>query len=592
MYCKYLSKGGEACSKVANEDGKYCTYHAERNKISKFHNNRESVIRKNWAILMEEIQTEKPKTSLAQMLEYLEYLCSTEGIYFSRDFSIDWYYSNMSSEGHPVEIVKEKKWVSFFHRYPYKKILENGFPKSDKEIIEEYIIKNPSATAKEISLNTKIKVNEIYQISKRHKFPISKQRDNELEISHEIRLNPQITEDEIKDKLDLDKFEIERVKTSLNIEFAREKTLVSFTSDHDENRIRKNLSFLYSLLSDLRETKLLNESQEELLIVLFKEDGDIDSISKLFKIENKRILSRLNTMSKQSSKLRDIIDKVKLGNSSFTTNSTDFVSEVHEPSFNELHDGPKYETDENFSYDFDHPFVRSIDLAKMAKFISFDYLRKYGYRYLPRNELVYLIRQEYPVIFAYYQKYYGKKHFDNLQFFRPEKPPKYSIDFISQHYTLQGEKSFSFDRSANDFLFSCLIKLKTEIYGYDSKEQFNPRMEGIYKSQFIIGEGYIKEKINLFSKQISDPYCCEKCGHYGEKSLLVLERQNMANCVPCKQGEDFLHSRVKLDNIELQRKMCPNCNLVVKGLKEIEEKFGFRNIGKKTIPQSWCRDCR
>ena len=46
-----------------------------------------------------------------------------------------------------LKIVKEKKWVSFFHRYPYKKILENGFPKSDKEIIEEYIIKNPSATA-------------------------------------------------------------------------------------------------------------------------------------------------------------------------------------------------------------------------------------------------------------------------------------------------------------------------------------------------------------------------------------------------------------------------------------------------------------
>ena len=132
MYCKHLSNGVEACSKVANEDGKYCTYHSERNKISQFHNNREKVIRKNWEIVMEEIQTEKPKTSLAQMLEYLEYLCSTERIYFSREFAIDWYYTNMASEGHPVKIVKNNKYVSFFHRYPYKKILKHGFPKSDK----------------------------------------------------------------------------------------------------------------------------------------------------------------------------------------------------------------------------------------------------------------------------------------------------------------------------------------------------------------------------------------------------------------------------------------------------------------------------
>ena len=304
MYCKYLSKGGEACSKIANDDGKYCIYHAERNKVNVFQENREKIIRKNWNAVMQEIQTEKPKTSLAQMLEYLEYLCSTERVFFSREFSIDWYYSNMASEGHPVEIVKDKKLVSFFHRYPYKKILENGFPKTDKEIIEEYIIKNPLSTAKEIAINTKIKIKTIYDLSKKYKFPISKRRDNQIEVSHEIKINPQITEAEIIDKLDLDKFEISRIKKDLGIEFAKEKKLILFVSDRDENRIRKNMSFLYELLSNLRETKLLNENQEELLIGLFRNDGGIDETSRFFGVENKSIISRLNTISKQSSKLR------------------------------------------------------------------------------------------------------------------------------------------------------------------------------------------------------------------------------------------------------------------------------------------------
>ena len=86
MYCKYNLKGGEACSKIATEEGKFCTYHAERNKINNFHEKRNQTIRKNWNIIMEEIKTQKPKTSLAQIFEYLEYLCSDDGTYFSRDF--------------------------------------------------------------------------------------------------------------------------------------------------------------------------------------------------------------------------------------------------------------------------------------------------------------------------------------------------------------------------------------------------------------------------------------------------------------------------------------------------------------------------
>jgi len=592
MYCKYNLKDGEACSKIATEDGKFCAYHAERNTIDNFHEKRNETIRKNWNIVMEEIQIQKPKTSLAQIFEYLEYLCSADRTYFSRDFLIDWYYKNLASEGHPVEIVKDKDLTTYFHRYSYKKILEEGFPKSVKEVIEEFLIKNSSATAKEISFQTKIEIKEIYAFAKEYNFPISKRRDNQVEVSAELKKNPQITEEEIMSKLNLDKFEINRVKEDLDIEFAKEKIITTFQSDGDENRIRKNLSFLYAILSNLRDTKLLNANQEELLIGLFRNDGDISQTAKFFGTENKSIIDRLKTISKQSSKLRDILEIIKLGNSIFTNNSTDYVSEVHEPSLNELHDGPLYEVKEEIEYNSVITFIRTIDLAKMAKFISFDYLRKYGYRHLPRNELVYLIRQEFPEIFHHYNKFYGKEHFDKLQFFRPKRPPKYSIDFISEHYLSQSEKKSSFDSLANNFLFGCLIKLKTEIYGYEAKKHFNPREEGIYKSQFVVAEGYIKEKIGIFSKDIENPFYCDKCGYYGEKSILTLERQGVNNCVPCKQGEDFLHSRIVSEHLDVQKKECPNCHIVVKGLKEIEEKFGFRNIGKKTIPQSWCRDCR
>ncbi len=38
---------------------------------------------------------------------------------------------------------------------------------------------------------------------------------------------------------------------------------------------------------------------------------------------------------------------------------------------------------------------------------------------------------------------------------------------------------------------------------------------------------------------------------------------------------------------------CPNCGKTAHGEDEIEELFGYRNMGDgRTIPQSWCRDCR
>jgi len=37
---------------------------------------------------------------------------------------------------------------------------------------------------------------------------------------------------------------------------------------------------------------------------------------------------------------------------------------------------------------------------------------------------------------------------------------------------------------------------------------------------------------------------------------------------------------------------CPNCGKTAIGKEEIEKLFGYRNIGDRIIPQSYCRDCR
>ena len=38
---------------------------------------------------------------------------------------------------------------------------------------------------------------------------------------------------------------------------------------------------------------------------------------------------------------------------------------------------------------------------------------------------------------------------------------------------------------------------------------------------------------------------------------------------------------------------CPQCGKTAFGEDEIEELFGYRNMGDgRRIPQSWCRECR
>ena len=37
---------------------------------------------------------------------------------------------------------------------------------------------------------------------------------------------------------------------------------------------------------------------------------------------------------------------------------------------------------------------------------------------------------------------------------------------------------------------------------------------------------------------------------------------------------------------------CPKCGISANGYDDIEEKFGWRIVEDKKIPQSYCRDCR
>jgi len=46
----------------------------------------------------------------------------------------------------------------------------------------------------------------------------------------------------------------------------------------------------------------------------------------------------------------------------------------------------------------------------------------------------------------------------------------------------------------------------------------------------------------------------------------------------------------------MESKKCPRCGIIANGEEEIEEKFGYRNMGdgrkEPRIPQSHCRKCR
>ena len=57
-----------------------------------------------------------------------------------------------------------------------------------------------------------------------------------------------------------------------------------------------------------------------------------------------------------------------------------------------------------------------------------------------------------------------------------------------------------------------------------------------------------------------------------------------------RKGKNRKVIRFKLRII---RKMCPSCTeTFASSDREIEEKFGFRSIGGRTVPQSWCKKCR
>ena len=51
--------------------------------------------------------------------------------------------------------------------------------------------------------------------------------------------------------------------------------------------------------------------------------------------------------------------------------------------------------------------------------------------------------------------------------------------------------------------------------------------------------------------------------------------------------------RVIKFRLKIIKKSCPNCNeIIASNDQEIEERFGYRKTNGKTIPQSWCKECR
>ena len=53
--------------------------------------------------------------------------------------------------------------------------------------------------------------------------------------------------------------------------------------------------------------------------------------------------------------------------------------------------------------------------------------------------------------------------------------------------------------------------------------------------------------------------------------------------------DKILEERARLGNIT---KKCPQCGLAVVGNGFVTERFGFREVNGRTVPQSWCRLCK
>ena len=150
MYCKETKENGEACSKLATEDGQYCKYHQDKNNVSSFFKNRDRILRKNWDSIMSEIKEKNSQSSLSQIIDYWHHKVTESGINVSRKYLVDWYL-NLDSEGHPVQIIKNSSLINYYAKYPYLFLLENGFPKTDDEIVKEYLAKNPEARVELLS---------------------------------------------------------------------------------------------------------------------------------------------------------------------------------------------------------------------------------------------------------------------------------------------------------------------------------------------------------------------------------------------------------------------------------------------------------
>ena len=54
----------------------------------------------------------------------------------------------------------------------------------------------------------------------------------------------------------------------------------------------------------------------------------------------------------------------------------------------------------------------------------------------------------------------------------------------------------------------------------------------------------------------------------------------------------IISEHIKSDTSSTERAKCPRCNKSADSRKEIEKKFGYRNMDGMAKPQSWCRDCR
>jgi hypothetical protein len=108
---------------------------------------------------------------------------------------------------------------------------------------------------------------------------------------------------------------------------------------------------------------------------------------------------------------------------------------------------------------------------------------------------------------------------------------------------------------------------------------------------------YSKKDQNQFFRKISCP-CC----HYKlrirktveQKKKIVLEQsiEQKKEQTPLEQINQNTKNNESLIQETKPLKKCPSCGKIVFSRDKLETEFGFRKMGNKTRPQSWCRTCR